>query len=102
MIDSHPIEWEGTLQKMLTMDWERLIPGHPGAPNGRLGTKQDVKDQWTNLLITANQAWCGRRSNTSHFALVVKHKAEGFIDVEFLDIASQYSMLHSRRVGIGK
>ena len=27
------------------MDWERLIPGHPGAPNGRLGTKKDAQDQ---------------------------------------------------------
>ena len=26
------------------MDWERLIPGHPGQPNGRLGTKKDAKD----------------------------------------------------------
>jgi hypothetical protein len=25
------------------MDWERLIPGHPGAPNGRLGNKDDAK-----------------------------------------------------------
>ena len=44
MIDSYPVEWEQTLQKLLAMDWERLIPGHPGAPGGRLGTKQDVKD----------------------------------------------------------
>ena len=27
------------------MDWERLIPGHPGQPDGRLGTKKDVQDQ---------------------------------------------------------
>jgi hypothetical protein len=26
------------------MDWETLIPGHPGA-GGRLGSKQDAKDQ---------------------------------------------------------
>ncbi|MEK6244678.1 MAG: hypothetical protein AABM33_09270 [Pseudomonadota bacterium] len=26
------------------MDWERLIPGHPG-PGDRLGTKKDVEDQ---------------------------------------------------------
>ena len=31
------------------MDWERLIPGHPGAPDGRLGTKQDAQDQFTFL-----------------------------------------------------
>ena len=29
------------------MDWERMIPGHPGAPNGRLGTKKDAqKSHW--------------------------------------------------------
>jgi hypothetical protein len=29
---------------MLAMDWERLIPGHPGQPGSRLGTKKDVQD----------------------------------------------------------
>ena len=49
MIDSYPIEWEESLKKVLAMDWEKLIPGHPGAPNGRLGTKQDVQDILTFL-----------------------------------------------------
>ena len=44
MIDSYPLEWEDTMKKVLAMDWDRLIPGHPGAPGGRLGTKDDVKD----------------------------------------------------------
>jgi len=43
MIDSYPLEWEDSLKKVLAMDWDRLIPGHPGAPGGRLGTKDDVK-----------------------------------------------------------
>ena len=43
MIDSYPLEWEDSLKKVLAMDWERLIPGHPGA-GGRLGTKKDVQD----------------------------------------------------------
>ena len=30
MIDSYPLEWEAFLQKLHVMDWERLIPGHPG------------------------------------------------------------------------
>jgi glyoxylase-like metal-dependent hydrolase (beta-lactamase superfamily II) len=42
IIDSHPLEWEESLKKVMTMDWERLIPGHPG-PGGRLGTKDDVQ-----------------------------------------------------------
>ncbi|HEV8344166.1 MAG TPA: MBL fold metallo-hydrolase [Candidatus Binatia bacterium] len=48
MIDSYPLEWEDSLKKVLTMDWERLIPGHPG-PGGRLGTKQDAQDILTFL-----------------------------------------------------
>ena len=44
MIDSYPIEWEDSLKKVLAMDWDKLIPGHPGAPGGRLGTKQDVQN----------------------------------------------------------
>ena len=43
MIDSYPLEWEDFLQKLYVMDWERLIPGHPGQPAGRLGTKKDVQ-----------------------------------------------------------
>jgi glyoxylase-like metal-dependent hydrolase (beta-lactamase superfamily II) len=45
MIDSYPLEWEQFLGQLYKMEWDRLIPGHPGAPNGRLGTKKDVQDQ---------------------------------------------------------
>ena len=48
MIDSYPLEWEASLKKALAMDWEKLIPGHPGA-GGRIGTKQDVQDILTFL-----------------------------------------------------
>jgi glyoxylase-like metal-dependent hydrolase (beta-lactamase superfamily II) len=48
MIDSYPLEWEESLTQVLAMDWERLIPGHPG-PGGRLGTKQDVQNFLTFL-----------------------------------------------------
>lgn len=44
MIDFHPLETEVFIKELLAMDWERMIPGHPGAPNGRLGTKEDVKN----------------------------------------------------------
>jgi glyoxylase-like metal-dependent hydrolase (beta-lactamase superfamily II) len=43
MIDSYPLEWEESLKAVLSMDWDRVIPGHPG-PGGRLGTKKDVQD----------------------------------------------------------
>ena len=33
---------------LLAMDWERMIPGHPG-PGDHLGTKQDAQNQLTFL-----------------------------------------------------
>jgi len=48
MIDFYPLEAEGSITQILAMDWDRLIPGHPGA-GGRLGTKQDARDQLTFL-----------------------------------------------------
>ena len=44
MIDFHPLEAEDSIKKILAMDWDRLIPGHPDA-GGRLGTKQDAQQQ---------------------------------------------------------
>jgi len=44
MIDFYPLEAETFIKKVLAMDWERMIPGHPGQPNGRLGTKQDAQN----------------------------------------------------------
>ncbi len=46
-IDIYPLETEDFIKKVIAMDWERLIPGHPGAPNGRLGTKKDAQDVLT-------------------------------------------------------
>ncbi len=43
-IDMYPLEAEDFIKKVIAMDWDRLIPGHPGV-NGRLGTKQDARDQ---------------------------------------------------------
>lgn len=48
MIDFHPLETESFVEKVLALDWDRLIPGHPG-PGDRLGTRQDVQDQLTLL-----------------------------------------------------
>ncbi|HYC46345.1 MAG TPA: MBL fold metallo-hydrolase [Burkholderiales bacterium] len=55
MIDSYPLEWEESLKKLIAMDWEKLIPGHPGAPGGRLGTKQDAHDILTFLQEASAQ-----------------------------------------------
>jgi glyoxylase-like metal-dependent hydrolase (beta-lactamase superfamily II) len=43
-IDIYPLETEDFIKKVIAMDWERMIPGHPGAPGGRLGTKKDAQD----------------------------------------------------------
>jgi glyoxylase-like metal-dependent hydrolase (beta-lactamase superfamily II) len=43
-IDIYPLETEEFIKKVLALDWDRLIPGHPGQPNGRLGTKKDAQD----------------------------------------------------------
>src|SRR5262245_14945132 len=42
-IDIYPLETEEFIKQVLAMDWERMIPGHPGQPDGRLGTKQDAQ-----------------------------------------------------------
>jgi len=47
MIDFYPLEAMDSLKRIEAMEFDRLIPGHPGAPNDRLGTKQDVADQLT-------------------------------------------------------
>jgi len=53
MIDWYPLEAEQSIKRILAMDWERLIPGHPGV-NDRLGTKKDAQDQLTLLQDTSN------------------------------------------------
>ena len=48
MIDFYPMESETFIRAVLALDWDRLIPGHPG-PGDRLGTKKDAQDQLTLL-----------------------------------------------------
>ena len=47
MIDFFPVETESFIKKVVALDWDRLIPGHPGQPAGRLGTKQDAQNVLT-------------------------------------------------------
>ncbi|HEU5194351.1 MAG TPA: MBL fold metallo-hydrolase [Methylomirabilota bacterium] len=54
-IDAYPLEWEESLKKVMAMDFDKLIPGHPGQPGGRLGTKDDVQKMLT-LLQDASAA----------------------------------------------
>jgi glyoxylase-like metal-dependent hydrolase (beta-lactamase superfamily II) len=58
MPDSYLPDWFDSLDRVLAMDWERLIPGHPYA-GGRLGTKEDVrnlKQYMTDLSDAVRQA----------------------------------------------
>jgi len=45
MIDFYPLESEQFIKDVIALDWDRLIPGHPGQPGDRLGTKKDAQDQ---------------------------------------------------------
>jgi len=43
MADTYLPDIEDGVQKVIAMDWERLIPGHP-APDGRqIETKEDAR-----------------------------------------------------------
>lgn len=58
MLDSYLPDWFDSLDRVLAMDWDRLIPGHPYA-GGRLGTKEDVralKQFMTDLSDAVRQA----------------------------------------------
>jgi glyoxylase-like metal-dependent hydrolase (beta-lactamase superfamily II) len=66
-IDSYPVEWEQSIEQVLKMDWDKLIPGHPG-PGGRLGTRKDAEDMLAFLryasaevkpLAQSGQCWDG-------------------------------------------
>jgi len=46
-IDIYPLETETFIKKVIALDWDRLIPGHPGLPGDRLGTKKDAQDVLT-------------------------------------------------------
>jgi glyoxylase-like metal-dependent hydrolase (beta-lactamase superfamily II) len=42
MPDGFLPDWFASLDRVLALDWDRMIPGHP-APGGRLGTKDDAR-----------------------------------------------------------
>lgn len=51
-IDIDPLATEVFIEKVLKLDWQRMIPGHPGNPNDRLGTKEDAQ----NILTLMREA----------------------------------------------
>jgi glyoxylase-like metal-dependent hydrolase (beta-lactamase superfamily II) len=52
-IDIYPLETEEFIKKVNALDWDRLIPGHPGQPSGRLRTKKDAQDILTLMQDTS-------------------------------------------------
>lgn len=61
MIDFYPLETEEFYRKVLAMDWDRLIPGHPGQPGDRLGAKKDVEFQLGLLQDASEQVKAAAR-----------------------------------------
>ena len=58
MPDGFIPDWFDSLDRVLALDWDRFIPGHPNA-GGRLGTKADVlalKEYMTDLSDAVRQA----------------------------------------------
>ena len=53
--DGYIPEWFAGLDRVLAMDWDRMIPGHPG-PGGRLGTKDDVRAFKEYMVDVSNAA----------------------------------------------
>lgn len=42
--DGYLPDWFASLERVLQLDWERMLAGHP-IPGGRFGTKDDVRNQ---------------------------------------------------------
>ncbi|MDH5285793.1 MAG: MBL fold metallo-hydrolase [Betaproteobacteria bacterium] len=74
-------DWFEGFDRVLAMDWERMIPGHPG-PGGRLGTKDDVraaKQYMTDVSDAAKQlAAEGKCLNDEAMNAVKLPKYEGW------------------------
>jgi len=49
MADTHLPELEDGLKKVIAMDWDRLIAGHPGPGGRQTGNKDDVRNQLAYL-----------------------------------------------------
>ena len=45
MADTYVPDIEESLKKVIAMDWERLIPGHPGPGGRQIGSKEEATNQ---------------------------------------------------------
>src|SRR5205807_2637063 len=49
MADTYVPGIEESLKKVIAMDWERLIPGHPGPGGRQMGSKDNARDELAYL-----------------------------------------------------
>ncbi len=49
MADTYIPDIEEGMKKVIAMDWDRLIPGHPGPGGRQIGTKDDARNQLAYL-----------------------------------------------------
>jgi glyoxylase-like metal-dependent hydrolase (beta-lactamase superfamily II) len=49
MADAYLPDLEDGMKKVLAMDWDKVIPGHPGPGGRQTGTKEDVKNDLAYL-----------------------------------------------------
>jgi hypothetical protein len=45
MADTYVPDIEEGLKKVIAMDWDRIIPGHPGPGGKQIGTKEEAQNQ---------------------------------------------------------
>jgi hypothetical protein len=80
--DSFLPDYYDSIDRVLALDWDRWIPGHPG-PGGRLGTKDDVrfnKEYLTDVSNAAKElADKGRGLNDDAMRAVMLPKYEGLV-----------------------
>jgi glyoxylase-like metal-dependent hydrolase (beta-lactamase superfamily II) len=50
MADTYLPDQEESMKKVLAMDWDRLIPGHPGGGGRQVGNKDDVRADLDYML----------------------------------------------------
>jgi glyoxylase-like metal-dependent hydrolase (beta-lactamase superfamily II) len=61
--DAYLPEWQQGLDRVLALEWDHLVPGHPNA-GGRFGTKEDVrnlKQYFADLEAAARELFQGGR-----------------------------------------
>lgn len=54
MTDMYPLEMDRFGREFLALQWDRMIPGHPG-PGDRLGTRKDVEDQLAFYRVASDE-----------------------------------------------